>query len=838
VRFPQQDLLRRNPIQNAARPDASAAYTAGSTMVHAPTTFVGRDAEFAELRNKLLDPAFRLITLTGPVAVGKSRLVAALFEDLAFDFPHGGRFVDLDDAESPYVTDHLTAHPAIQLAMALGLHSAELVEEPEAARDLLLTYLHDRDFLLVIDAGEQVLTELAPLVAGLVSACPRLTVLVAAPEPLGVYGESLVRLGPLAVPGDPRDGSPDRSLNGSLNGPLNGPFNGSPDGSPDGSLAALERVPAVQLFVHRARAVRPGFTLTEDNREAVATLCQRLDGLPLAIELAAASAKLSSPQALLADLDDDLGVISGTAADTMSRYTDMDTAIEAGLGRLNSVERAFLDRLAAFEGEFGAAAAKGVARPWAGQAAQLIESLVDKNLLLACDRPDGEIGFRLLGLVRRQLLTALRKRGEYDEIMRAHADYFQAMARAARKGLTGADQAWWLSRLADWHADLRAALRFLIDAGDGAATAGFAAALRLHWQAAGALREGVAWLEEGLDLADRPVDIAPEVHEVLGELLLDLGETRAAERRLNFARQRYEESHDARGVAVCLALLGRLAFHQGDVATAERLLQESTARLLKAGEASRERAMATIDLARVRLARGDNAAARKLAESALHELTNGRDARNVALSQYVLAEIAMADERLEEAEQLARTAMLRLDDLGDRPACGTGLEILGILMTVRHGRMTESWRRAVRNLGVGAQLRERDGLAVSDVERTRLDEVVDEARVRLGDELFEEEWTAAAWRPLHEAIAEALAPFQPQRRRRPAGAGRDNPLTHREMEVAELVAAGMTNREIARRLGIAEWTAVNHLRKIMRKLACGSRVQVANWVLTLPPKAE
>jgi DNA-binding CsgD family transcriptional regulator len=432
----------------------------------------------------------------------------------------------------------------------------------------------------------------------------------------------------------------------------------------------------------------------------------------------------------------------------------------------------------------------------------------------------------------------LRKHGEYDEVMRAHADYFQAMARAARPGLTGAEQAWWLSRLADLRADLRAALRFLADAGDGAATAEFAAALRLHWHAAGALREGVAWLEEGLDLADRPADIAPEVHEVLGELLLDLGETRAAERRLNFARQRHEESRDARGVAVCLGLLGRLAYHQGDIATAERLLQESTARLLKTGEASREHAMATIDLTRVRLARGDNAAARKLAESALQEFTNGRDARNVALSQYVLAEIAMADERLEEAEQLARTALLRLDDLGDRPACGTGLEILGILMTVRHGRMTESWRRAVRDLGVGAQLRERDGLTVSDVERTRLDEVIDEARVRLGDELFEEEWTAAAWRPLHEAIAEALAPFQPQRRRRPAGAGRDNPLTHREMEVAELVAAGMTNREIARRLGIAEWTAVNHLRKIMRKLACGSRVQVANWVLTLPPRTD
>ena len=812
MRFPQQDLLRRNPAQNAARTDASAAYRAGSAMVHAPTSFVGRDAEFAELRNKLLDPAFRLITLTGPVAVGKSRLVAALFEDLAFDFPHGGRFVDLDDAESP----------ATYLAAALGLHSADVVEEPDVAQDLLLSYLHDRDFLLVIDAGEQVLTELAPLVAGLVSACPRLTVLVAAPEPLGVYGESLVRLGPLAVPGDPRDGVPDGSVAGSL----------------DGSLAELERVPAVQLFVHRARAVRPGFTLTEDNREAVTTLCRRLDGLPLAIELAAASAKLSSPQAVLADLDDDLGVISGTAADTMSRYTDMDTAIDAGLGRLNSMERAFLDRLAAFEGEFGAAAAKGVARPWAGQAAQLIESLVDKNLLLASDRPDGEIGFRLLGLVRRQLLTGLRKHGEYDEVMRAHADYFQAMARAARTGLTGAEQSWWLSRLADWHADLRAALRFLVDAGDGTATAGFAAALRLHWQAAGALREGVAWLEEGLDLADRPADIAPEVHEVLGELILDLGETRAAERRLNFARQRHEESRDDRGVAVCLGLLGRLAFHQGDVATAERLLPESTARLLRTGEASREHAMATIDLARVRLARGDHAAAKKLADSALQEFTNGRDARNVALSQYVLAEIAMADQRLEEAEQLARTALLRLDDLGDGLACGTGLEILGVLMTVRHGRMTESWRRAVRNLGVGAQLRERGGLAVSDLERTRLDELVDEARVRLGDELFEEEWTAAAWRPLHEAIAEALAPFQPQRRRRPAGGGRDNPLTNREMEVAELVSAGMTNREIARRLGIAEWTAVNHLRKIMRKLACSSRVQVANWVLTLPPRTD
>ncbi|MEO5874924.1 MAG: LuxR C-terminal-related transcriptional regulator, partial [Streptosporangiaceae bacterium] len=223
-------------------------------------------------------------------------------------------------------------------------------------------------------------------------------------------------------------------------------------------------------------------------------------------------------------------------------------------------------------------------------------------------------------------------------------------------------------------------------------------------------------------------------------------------------------------------------------------------------------------------------AAWKLGEGALQEFIRQQDARNVALTRYVLADIALGSGELDDAEQLCRRAVLLLDDLGDLPSVAIGIESLSVLMTARHGKMTESWNRAVRGLAAADAIRIRTGCQAPVPVRLVLDGLIEEAKARLGATAFEEAWTQGLVPPVKVALAQALAPVSPPQHERMSGRNADSPLTPREQEVAELVAAGLTNREVARRLGIAEWTVVNHLRKIMRKLECSSRVQVASWL--------
>ncbi|ALG09332.1 hypothetical protein AOZ06_22635 [Kibdelosporangium phytohabitans] len=353
-------------------------------MTTAPVPLVGREAELAALSARLLGQDVRLITVTGQVGVGKSRLVAALFERLRDQFADGGAHLDLATADLD------------------GLDG-----------------LGDRHFLLAVDGCEDRTRELAPKLAALVTACPRLSVLVASPSRLGVYGEAVVRLAPLRLP----------------------------DASAD--MPAFASVPSVRLFVQRTQAVRPDFRLTETNRAAVAELCTRTDGLPLAIELLAAGMELSSPQRLIADMDRDLGCLTGTGSATLSRHHSMTAAIEWSLARLDDGERALLARLAVFTGHFDLAAATAVSR-----APQLLAGLVDKNLLSTTECQDGDLIFRMSGPTRRYLV----QRDEHRAAQRAHAEYFLGMA----------DEDHSPELIDAWYPDIEAAVTYLRDSGDAA----------------------------------------------------------------------------------------------------------------------------------------------------------------------------------------------------------------------------------------------------------------------------------------------------------------------------------------------------------------------------------
>lgn len=772
----------------------------------ASSALVERSSELTELHRLLHSPDVRIVTVTGTVGVGKSRVAERVFRSAAKEFQDGGRIVDL--GEPVFRPGREQDLPEL-LADALGLDAGPGDEGTagEAPRDRLFEGLREREFLLLLDGCDGIREQLAPLVAALVKDCPGLTVLVTGPERLGVYGEVLLRLEPLGLPSSER--------------------------SED--LETMQQVPAVRLFIQRTRMVRPNFALTNENLDAVAKLCFRTDGIPLAIEFAAARMKLLSPQRLLAELDKDLQSLSGTEFDTLSRHRGMRQAIEQSLSGLTADEKEFLTRLATFSREFDAAAAEGVSPVGSTATQQLLERLVDKNLLRTTECPDGDLVITMLGLTRQYLLSRLEEDGDATGIRADHARYVLSLTASAEEELRGPEQSRALAQYDHWSLDIDAALRHFTDSGDGESVIRTASALRLFWHARGKARDAIRWLRTGLEMAGGtdastgPLGpaAAARAELVLAELLLCTGEPAAAEEWLKRSRSRYEELDDAAGVASCLRVSGQVAFHRGDVAEAERRFTECTNVPLP-GDAG-EHGEALRGLAECHRTSGELQQAKSAAEESLAIFQRTKDVHNLALTEIVRADIAFGIGDQDTAIELYQSSMLQIAELGHLLTCTVALEKFAVMLTRSRSRPTESWRRATKAFGTAAGLRASTGFTAPAARKMEIENVMANARVRLGDHEADELAALGARMEPDVAITAVLTPLEC------AGLTRewespDHPLTPRELEVAQLVASGLTNREIARRLGIAEWTAVNHLRKIMRKLACSSRVQVASWM--------
>ncbi|MFL6136349.1 MAG: ATP-binding protein [Frankiaceae bacterium] len=766
------------------------------------TPLVGREAKSATLRERILDPRLRLVTLTGPAGVGKSRLAAAVLDDLADHLADGGCFLDLRD-----VTDERGVLAA--LAAAVGDASVQPTFDDVTAR------IGAREMLVAIDHCERVCDVVSAMTTALTAACPALRVLIVNGEPLHVYGEWLVRLEPLGIPADRGAGS------------------------------ELAQVPSVRLFVDRAAAVREGFSLTRENETVVAELCDRLDGLPLAIEMAAARTKLFTPKAILAEMERGLDILQTTRTGTSSRHRTMRDALAFSCSRLSAAELALLARLAVFAGTFSIAAARLVAGSTSDDVVELVESLVDKNLLMLRERCDGELSFAMLGTTRAYAAELLSDRGEYEAARQGHAACFAAVTLGTGpQGKERRDA--WLRRITEAHADVHAALEHLIrqaadregDAGDvddqGAnaaeRAAAMAVALRPYWLSSGLLRDGLGWLDRVLVLPGLRRAVVADVLQAKGELAAWLdGDSWEAESFLDEAAAIYEADSDLHGVAACQRELGLFLVLRGEPARAEKVLVESIDGFIDAGD------LVQAAHARVRLAalygetdRYDRS--RQELDAARQSLRAAGEARALVVSGLLEAILVAADGENDEAERVCRDALRRLHEIGERFWLAPGVEMLAVLLT-RHHRSTACWRRATLLLGGAAAMREDIGHRTVPAMVAKVRSIVTEARDRLGDDVFAEMWAAGRALSTAAIVAEALSPVssEPQVSLIHAGDA-TNPLTAREIEVAELVSAGLTNRQIARRLGIAEWTVVNHLRKIMRKLDCASRVEVARWL--------
>ncbi len=554
------------------------------------TTFVGRQREAGDLA--ALTRRSRLVTLTGPGGTGKTRLSLHVAAQLAPEFSGGAFFVDLSPITDP------TLIPTT-VAMALGIH-----EKPDRpVMESLKDHLADRQLLLVLDNFEQV-QKGAPMVAELLAAAPRLTAIATSREALHLRGEQEYPVPPL----------------------------GLPDLAARPSLETISQYDAVTLFIQRAQAVRPDFAVDDQNAPAVAAICSHLDGLPLAIELAAARIKLLTPDAILARLEKSLSLLTSTGADLSERQRTLRGTIDWSHDLLNEKERSLFRRLGVFVDGCSFPDAEAICDPEAELGADMLDllsSLVDKSLVRQMDGIAGVPRFGMLATIREYALERLGESADWESVRRAHEDLFSALADRAAGEIMGARQKEWTERLDADQDNLRAALQGLGDDGRIQEALAMGANLWRFWQLRGTLAEGRAVLEELLARGDAAGETAARAHALsalgglaywqsdmdaagraydaglaierslddpvgLAEALYNVGYVRSVAGKHTAARALYEEAleistriGDRTLILRLREALAFLMFHMGEFAEARRLQSENVQVFREVGEGFR-----------------------------------------------------------------------------------------------------------------------------------------------------------------------------------------------------------------------------------------------------------
>jgi predicted ATPase/transcriptional regulator with XRE-family HTH domain len=632
------DLAAFFAAARRARPFAAAATPATDPYPgwpSPPTPLVGRERELAVTTAHLRDPEVRLLTLLGPPGIGKTRLGLAVATRARDGFA-GAAFVAL-------ATLHDPALVAPAIAQTLGLREAD----GPALPGQLARHIGDRRLLLVLDNCEQVKAA-APLVAELLVACPALTILATSRAPLRLRGEREFTVPPLALP-DPRRLPP---------------------------VAELARLAALALFVQRARDVRPDFALTAENAAAVAEICARLDGLPLAIELAASWSKVLEPAALLARLGRRLQVLTGGARDLPLRQQTLRAAIDWSYDLLGEPERVLLLRLAVFTGGGTLSAVEAVCGDaptpdlavLAGLAGLMDASLVQR------DDDKAEPRFAMLETIREYAAERLRERGEEVTARGRHTAHYLALAERPWLQLQGAERGEWLERLEREHDNLRAALRWAIESGDADTGQRLAVALMPFWYARGHLGEGRAWFDAALAMGGGVA--RPAALHGAGVLAAQQGDyTHAAalgEEALAACRAR----GDMAGGAAALHLLGNVAIEQGDHARAVVLCEESLAGYRAAGLPSGA-AVILNNLGTLASRRGDHERAAAFHAQSLALKRELGDARGIASALVNLGDTALQSGDVAQAAALFADGLARWRELGDKRGMGAALLSLG-----------------------------------------------------------------------------------------------------------------------------------------------------------------
>jgi non-specific serine/threonine protein kinase len=879
---PAVSLLHAMPVEEIravetepVRPDQLAAAGWLHNLPQPLTSFVGREREVAEI-SKLL-PSARLVTLTGTGGVGKTRLgheVAARMlapaESGEPAFPGGVWIVELAS---------LTEPTQVPQAVAAVLDVRE-----EADCSLMASVaaaLRPERLLLVLDNCEHLVDACASIADMLLRTCPDLAILATSRQALGIAGETTFCVPSLSL------SSRWDTLTTSAQ---------SPEAAcqPEASAGAMPKpvelaMPseAVRLFVERARAVVPSFALTERNVSAVELICRRLDGLPLAIELAAARVAVLTPDQIEARLDDRFRLLSGGSRTALPRYRTLRALIDWSHDLLDEQERALLRRLAVFAGGWTLEAAESVCsgdglEP--DEILDLLSGLVAKSLVTTTESAD-EVRYGFLELVRAYVGEKLTESGEEATLRERHCAWYLALTEQAEPCLTGAFTVSWLDRLERERENLRAVLTWCVDRGDAEAGLRLSGALTRFWLVRGSQRETRGTLAELLALTPAAsasaVSLTARTKALFAAGRLDLHQEDrvSAESRYQEALIASRELGDRRGEATALYSIGHVARVRGDYGAARGRFEESRQIFAALGDRY-WLAQVQHELGVVAFYEGDLGTARAHYEACLTVYKALGDEPGIVSALDDLGEVAFQQGDLVKARTLLRTALEMARRIDDKTRIAMVLVTLAGMAAVE-GKPTRAVRLAAAASGLNDRadrrrspawhamvarwlapaykaLRPDDVAAIEAAGRVMaLDEAIEyalafDAPVAVGIVSDGPSIERPAVAPVVEISAPKARELKPAVRggsrlvprladaSAASGAGRDtsampwravSELTSREREVAALVAQGMTNRQIAAELVITEGTAANHVKHILARLVLDSRVQIAGWAI-------
>ncbi len=833
-------------------PPSDSSHLPTGNLPGALSSFIGRQREMAEVERLLAD--YRLLTLTGAGGCGKTRLALQVAGALQDSYPDGVWLVEF----APLADGDLVPQA---LAAVLGVR-----EQPgQPLSGSLIEYLQRRELLLLFDNCEHLIGDCARLAAGLLAACPGVCLLATSREPLGVHGEGVWVVPPLSLPAPQPWRSPTTAQE---------------------ALAAYRQSEAIQLFVARARATAPSFELTIEDGPWVAEVCRRLDGIPLALELAAARLRALSARQIAEHLDDRFQLLTSRLRTVPQRHQTLEATLDWSHDLLSEKEQTLLRRLAVFASGWTLAAADAVCSGngiESGEVLDLLSNLVDKSLVVVESRPD-QRRYHFLETIRQYAHRHLAAASESEATRHRHLAYYLQWTEAAAPHLYSTSQPHWLVEFDAEYDNLRAALDWSLNtAGTEEAGLRLVATCWKYWRLRGYFSEGRErmlaalsreWAQEQTEArawalvrasnlayiqSDFPA-VGPTAEEalaifrslglgvsegvglsldILAELATEVGDYATADRLFEEALAIFQEINNESGTADMHMQLGWSAMRAGDYKRAEALLNQSLPTFRRLDD----RQLLGLNLSglgELALRQGQLARANEFLEESLSARREIDERWGIAASLGSLGWVALLQGNFERMRDRLGESMAIRVVLGDQSGIAWCLEKIAEAAVIQAQARPATQRRlmlarAACLLGVANTLREPIGSIIDPADQPGHARSLQELRVAIGDEAFDTAWAEGTRLTPQQALDMAQTTMPPSTNAEPPADPLDKMdfggLTVRERQTAALIAQGKSSREIAAAMTVSVKTVETYVTRILGKLGFSSRVQIATWAI-------